>query len=177
MGVVAAMSGCQSEAKERPPLPPPPVVRSAEPEASAAPAAPVVPPNFKRKFEPPELKYAACVKTDAPEGMVATACPAGAVVFGPYAAAPQNSTVSATFVVEGLAGATTLFADLVSAGGSKVHAWAGKHALKKGERVTLEFGTEMSASVTDFETRLWSESKDSDLSFKIVEARIEIRGP
>ena len=177
MVVAVTVSGCQPEAKERPASPPPPAERSAEPEASAAPVAPTVPPNFKRKFEAIDLKYASCVKPDAPEGTVATSCPSGNVVFGPYATAPQNSTVAARFVVEGLAGAATLSADLVSTGGSRLHAWAGRNALKKGEKVTLEFGAQMSATVTDFETRLWSEPTGDAPSFKIVEATVEIRGP
>jgi hypothetical protein len=178
---VAALlvAGCQEEAPKRPTLPPASAVRPSPsiPASAAAQPAPAIPSNFKRKFGPADFKFSSCVAGAETETRVATNCGSGAVVFGPYASAPKDSTVAVAFVIEGIAGSTTLLADVVSRSGSRLHTWSGRYALQEGQTVTIDFGAQMSGDAMDFETRLWSQAASKDASFKIVDAKIEIRDP
>ena len=173
-----ALPACQGETPKRSALP---TESATAAEISAPkPSASVreeVPANLKRKFGLSDLRFSPCVHAVDGGPLIAENCGSGAILFGPYARVPKDATVVVNFTVEGVAGSTELLGDVVSGGGSRLHVWVGRRTLQAGAKEVIEFGTLIGNSAKDFETRLWSQTQDKTTVFKILDARVEIRGP
>ncbi len=133
--------------------------------------------DFKRAFSLTDLAQSPCLEPGRDGSLLAKGCVSGAVLFGPYGRAPRHSNVVVTLKVEGVKGTTILAADVVSNGGARMHGWVSQLAIPAGEKESIELGASMAAPATDFETRLWNQSKDPSAAFRIVSASIETRGP
>jgi len=175
---IAGAGGCQEAEAKREALPPP-APPSQVGTTFGGSAEDEVPrdSDFKRSFALADLAPAGCVSPSKDGSWLAKGCGQAAVLFGPYARAPKGSTVVVKLNVEGVSGSTVLVADIVSHAGSRIHAWASEQPLKAGDQGVIEFGVLLDASATDFETRLWSQSADKAVSFKIMNASVETRVP
>jgi hypothetical protein len=178
VGAIVASCSCQNASAKRDELPPPAGEQangvsfggSIEDEILAD-------GDFKRTFGLSDLALSSCLEPGSDGTLVAKGCGAGAVLFGPYARAPRHSNVIVTLKIEGIKGTTMLAADVVSNGGARMHGWVSQVAIPAGAKEVIEFGASMAAPATDFETRLWSQSKDPSVVFRILSASIETRGP
>jgi hypothetical protein len=104
-------------------------------------------------------------------------CEEKAVVFGPYRIAPRGSTLRASFDVAGSTSVGTLFVDVVSDKGQRVHHEGQAVSLRPGERATVEAKWKMDAPASDMEARLrWKPDAERG-GFVVESGQVELEYP